>query len=218
MRTTGSNQKKTLSAIRSASLDLIFKRGFESASLRTLSRKVGIHVGSLYNYFDTKEDLLVFIIQNSLEDRLGELNARLAEIDDDPQTALRVFVELSLRCHTYRRREMIIGTRDMHNLSSQNLKAVVALRDEYDTRLTEIVQAGQRAGVFKVADARIATFAIIGMLSGVSNWFRSNGRLSYEELLEMYLDYAFAIVGGRRPQGGDRTSEAPERHDAGSPE
>jgi AcrR family transcriptional regulator len=196
MRTAGSNRAATSEAIRAASLDLIYKNGFEAASLRELARKVGVQVGSLYNYFKTKDDLLVFIIKTTFEQRLELLESSLEGVRN-PREALSAFVRLSVRFHTHNRQETVVGNRELGRLSKPTLKAVVALRDQYDGRLTEIILSGIESGDFDVPDPRIATFAIIGMVSGISNWYRSNGRLGEAELQEIYIGYALKIVGAK---------------------
>jgi hypothetical protein len=44
------------------------------------------------------------------------------------------------------------------------------------------------AGQFAVADAKIATMAVIAMLTGVNTWFRSEGRLSLAQVERIYQD------------------------------
>ncbi len=201
MRTAGSNSAGTRKAIRSASLELIFRHGFEAASLRALAKKVGIQVGSLYNYFESKEELLVYIIKNSLEERLEKLEPILDGIDD-PVEALRAFVKFNVKFLTQRKQEAVVANRDLLLLSPKNLKEVVALRDRYDGLLTGIIEAGVKKGVFTVADVRVATFAIIGMFSGIAGWYRPSGRLSPTQLEDTYADYALSILGaGPASQG-----------------
>ena len=45
-----------------------------------------------------------------------------------------------------------------------------------------------RAGVFDLADTKIATLAVIAMLTGVTTWYRSAGRLSVAEVEQIYWD------------------------------
>ena len=55
------------------------------------------------------------------------------------------------------------------------------------------------AGRFNVADRKIATLAIIAMLTGVSTWFRTGGRLSLGAVQEQYWEMVRRMVG---PEGG----------------
>lgn len=194
MRKTGPRSAPTREAIRAASLALIFKKSFAAMSLRDLAREVGIQPGSIYNYIKTKEDLLNFLIRDALERRLERIEQAVTA-SPDPVAGLRAFVGLTFDFHTREAREMVVGDGEMRSLTPAHRRAVVRLRDRYDRHLTDIIEKGREAGLFTVADARIATFAIISMISGVSRWYVEGGRLPYEALLDQYLGFAFAIVG-----------------------
>ena len=53
---------------------------------------------------------------------------------------------------------------------------------------------GAAAGVFHYADRRVATFAILAMLTGVAAWWRPDGRLSVEALVEAHQDLVLGAV------------------------
>ena len=54
--------------------------------------------------------------------------------------------------------------------------------------LETILKAGQAAGMILVPDTKLATMAIIAMLTGVNTWFREGGRLSRETVETIYWD------------------------------
>ena len=47
---------------------------------------------------------------------------------------------------------------------------------------------GVADGSFDIPDTRIATLAVIAMLTGVNTWFREGGRLSLDEVEQVYWD------------------------------
>jgi len=49
-------------------LDLFANKGFHSTSIQDIAEKAGISKGLLYNYFDSKEDLIRIIIAKGLDD------------------------------------------------------------------------------------------------------------------------------------------------------
>ena len=77
---------------------------------------------------------------------------------------------------------------ELRNLSPQNFARIEALRRRYEDRLEHILRDGVARGVFKVDDTKIATLAIIAMLTGVNTWFRAGGRLSLEQITAQYWD------------------------------
>lgn len=183
-------------AIRAASIELFFKNGFGAASVRDLARKVGLQVGSLYNYFDNKEDLLVSIIRTTYQTRLARLETSLEDVAD-PDLAINEFVRLGVKQHTQYMQETVIGDRELMHLAKKDLKEVIALRDRYDNKLTEIIAAGVESGAFVVDDARIITFAIMGMITRISSWYRPKGRLSQATIQELFVDYVRRLLGAK---------------------
>ena len=77
---------------------------------------------------------------------------------------------------------------ELRNLSPQNFEEIEALRRRYETVLEDILRAGLEANEFQVADTKITTLAIIAMLTGVSSWFRSKGRLSIADIKNQYWE------------------------------
>ncbi|MFT5637673.1 MAG: hypothetical protein ACI861_000488, partial [Paracoccaceae bacterium] len=66
---------------------------------------------------------------------------------------------------------------------------------DYEDRLEIILRTGQEAGVFSVADNKLATLALIAMLTGVNTWYRQGGRLSREKIETIYWDLVRKSVG-----------------------
>ena len=62
------------------------------------------------------------------------------------------------------------------------------LRRTYEDQLETILKLGMSDGVFAVPDTKIATLAVIAMLTGVNTWYRSGGRLSLDQVEEIYWD------------------------------
>jgi len=77
---------------------------------------------------------------------------------------------------------------ELRNLSEANFVAVEQLRRQYEDALEDILRAGQRAGVFAVPDTRVTTMALIGLLTGLSHWYRTDGRLDMETIETLYWE------------------------------
>jgi AcrR family transcriptional regulator len=60
------NKDKTRRAILAAALDIFAVKGFHQATTRAISRRAGIAEGTLFNYFETKEDLALYFLQQEL--------------------------------------------------------------------------------------------------------------------------------------------------------
>ena len=192
-RTAGSDGTRTAEAIRHAAIDLIAARGFEAMTLRELAERVGIQPGSLYRYFPSKAQLLVDLQVEHLEFLLQHWEAE-QPANADPEARLRAFVAFHIRSHTLRRREAFVANMELRSLSPADYRRVVGLRRRYENALTDILRAGMAERRFHVPDARIATFAVLAMLTGVGSWYRENGRVGKRELIDIYTRMVMQCV------------------------
>lgn len=195
-RTTGSDGTRTDEAIRHAAVDLIAAHGFEAMTMRQLANRVGVQPGSIYRYYPSKGQLLVELLVEHLEFLLARWDTE-QPADTDPQVRLRAFVAFHVRSHTLRRREAFVANMELRSLAPADYRRVVALRRRYEDVLTAILQAGIDAGCFRLPDARVATFAVLAMLTGVGSWYRESGRLGKRELIDVHTQMVMQCVGAK---------------------
>lgn len=193
-RTTGSDGARTEEAIREAAIELIAARGFEATTLREIAERVGVQPGTLYRYFPSKAKLLVSLLVEHLEFLLASWAVQRPDTDD-PVVRLRTFVDFHIRSHTLRRREVFVANMELRSLAPADRARVVALRRRYEDQLTDILRDGIARGIFNLPDARVATFAILAMLTGVGSWYRDSGRLGKRELIDLYTGLTLQCAG-----------------------
>src|SRR5882757_9245614 len=77
------NKEKTKQAILAAALKLFAEKGFYHTGTRAISRKAGIAEGTLFNYFETKEDLALYFFEREMDEGIEwfEGNPRLQRAD-----------------------------------------------------------------------------------------------------------------------------------------
>ncbi len=87
---------------------------------------------------------------------------------------------------------------ELRNLEPDNFAVIEGLRRRYEDGLEDILRAGADAGgAFTVPDTKLATWAVIAMLTGgVNTWYREGGRLSPERIEAIYWDMVRRSVGG----------------------
>lgn len=185
-RTTGSHSDITGPRIRSAALKLFAQHGFAAVSMRQIAREVGVQAGALYNYTPDKQSLLFDLMKN----HMSELMAAKADLPKPktPLERLEEFTRLHIGFHSERPEEVFIAYMELRSLSPENFGIVEGLRSQYENELESILRDGMAAGEFSVSDPKIATLAVIAMLTGVNTWFREGGRLSLPEVEQIYWD------------------------------
>jgi AcrR family transcriptional regulator len=191
-RTTGSHSDITGPRVRAAALRLFARHGFAAVSMRQIAMEVGVQVGALYNYTPDKQTLLFELMRDHM---IELLRAAVTFPRDMPLVDLENFVRFHIAFHHHRPDAVFIAYMELRNLEPDNFAEIEALRGQYEAVLERILEAGR----FNVADRKIATLAIIAMLTGVSTWFRTGGRLSLGAVQEQYWEMVRRMVG---PEGG----------------
>ena len=185
-RTQGSHSELTGPRIRKAALGLFARYGYAAVSMRQIAGEVGVQVGALYNYTPDKQSLLFRLMRDHMQDLLSAYDD-LTQFED-PQDALRQFVGFHIRFHLQRPDEVFIAYMELRNLIPGNFTEIEALRRQYENSLESILRNGHQTAQFAVTDTKIATLAVIAMLNGVITWYRSGGRLSLDEVEQVYWD------------------------------
>lgn len=210
-RTVGSNGARTAEAIRQAGVKLIYRHGYEAMSLRQLAAEVGLQSGSLYKYFDNKQSLLFDIVREHMVDLLSKAEADLKGVDD-PMERLRTFCAFHLRYHMTRMAHVFIANMEIRSLDDDHRALAVNLRRRYEDLLEDTLREGAQAGVFRLSEPKVATYAIISMLTGICMWYRPGGRLSQDELVEIYTGLVVDGVTGDPAKDPTTLEQRARRH------
>lgn len=197
MATTSAGEE-TEKAIRAAAVRVIAKNGFQAASLREIAEEVGIRAPSLYNYIKSKEKLLFELLKVPLQDMIAEYQARTEGLTD-PGERLQIFTQVHLNFHLHSRLEVFIGNMELRSLSAPHYRTITALREKYAQLLQSIVEDGVAQGVFTAPQPRVVTLVMLGMLSGVCNWYSPAGEMSAEDMMQLHVKLAFRALGAKPP-------------------
>lgn len=196
-RKQGSHADITGPRLRAAALRLFARHGFAAVSMRQIAAEIGVQAGALYLYTPDKEALLFDLMRDHLVDLLADWQPQ----DAPPETQLESFVRHHIRYHLDRPDLVFIAYMELRNLTPDHFRIIETLRRDYENQLEAILKRGQAVGVFDVADTKLATMALIAMLTGVTTWYREGGRLDRAAIEALYWDMAQKAV-ARAGAGG----------------
>lgn len=185
-RKQGSHAGITGPKVQDAALRLIARDGYAAVSMRQIAAEVGVQAGALYNYTPDKQSLLFDLMQRHMAELDAALNA--AALRGGPLSLLEGFTRFHIRFHLPRRDAVFVSYMELRNLSPENFVRIEAMRRGYENRLEAILQAGVASGEFEIADLRVATLGLIALLTGITNWYRPDGRLSVAQVEALYWD------------------------------
>lgn len=192
-RKTGSHSEITGPRIRAVAERLFARHGYAAVSMRQIAAEVGVQAGALYLYTADKQSLLADMMRDHLEGLLTALAALPSP--GDPRARLEQFARFHVGYHIARPDAVFIAYMELRNLEPAQFAAIEALRRRYEDALETILRDGRAAGVFAIPDTKLATLALIAMLTGVTNWYREGGRLGRAEVEAIYADMALKAVG-----------------------
>ena len=194
-RSVGEN---TADGIRQVAMDLFYKQGFQATTLRHIASRVGIQVGSLYNHIESKGDLLFEIMETVMRDLLED--QRQVTPTPDVVERMRLLVYHHVKFHGERAEEVFIGNSELRSLSRAQRARIVGLRHDYEQVFQNELEDGIRQGKFLPVDVQITAYGIIAMTTWVSAWYSPRGRLSLEDIAEIYT--AMVLRGIWNPAAG----------------
>lgn len=181
--------------MRAAALGLFARHGFAAVSMRRIASEVGVQAGALYNYTPDKQSLLFDLMRSHMEELL---DAMPAPFGAGPVARLEAFVRFHIAFHHARPDAVFIAYMELRNLDPANFAVIEGLRHRYETALETILTDGVAQGVFEVADSKVATLAVIAMLTGITTWFRPGGRLDLEAVQDQYWHMVRRMVASPR--------------------
>lgn len=84
------------------------------------------------------------------------------------------------------------------NLTKKHQREIIEKRDEYDATLRHVIQRGIDTGIFEPTDIKMASFAIASLIARARVWYKSNGPMSIDDIIDSL--YGFALKGlGYKP-------------------
>ena len=178
-----------------AALEAFYEHGYHGTTTRDLARRSGLSVPGVYHYYPSKQDILVELMMVIIDELLTRSGQALETAAPDARSQFDALVESLLRFHMYRRTGAIVSTGELRSLEAGNRERYVAKRDEQQRMLDQVILAGVRDGDFSTPYPKDASRAIASLCVGVASWYRPDGSLPVEALLDRYQAIARSIVG-----------------------
>lgn len=184
-----------LPRILNAALHAFAEHGYHGTTTRELAERSGLSVPGIYHHYRSKQDILVDLMMVVIDELIERSRLAISSASPEPRPQFDVLVESLLRFHMFRQLGAMVSTSELRSLEPGNREKYVARRDEQQRMLDKIILAGVSTGEFDTPYPADASRAVASMCVGVASWYRADGRLSVDILLQRYLTIAEAIVG-----------------------
>jgi AcrR family transcriptional regulator len=182
-----------LERVQRAGVSLFATKGFAATGIRELGSAAGINSATLYHYVGSKEDLLVSIMRSCLQE-LIDAGTTALRASSEPVVQLAGLVSCHVGLTAVNQLTARVAEYEMRALSEINRHSLQAMRDEYEALFTQVLERGQRVGVFYTDDPTMARLAIMEMGTGVAHWYRPGGRLNLATVQRFFVEMACKIL------------------------
>jgi len=146
------------------------REGYHAATVEAIAREAEFGIGTIYNFFQSKEDLYTRVVEKIAQDFMGHFEHQVLS-REDPEEAIAALIELRLTHFEEHRRffrvffETVPGSRlDPARALPDNC---AGLYDRYTEEVTRIFQRGISKQLFDETDP----FYLALCLDGVINAF-----------------------------------------------
>ena len=173
---------------------LLYERGYDAITLADIAEAAGMARTSMYNYYPSKEALLVAYTDDEMARFVDELRVELHRASD-PIERLRVFVRRQLEYFSTHHLPPGSALRDV--LSDDAFRRIYEHARTLDDILRDILAAGAADGSFHQSTAEDAETVplVIACLSGRRTAAGTNGDL--DESIEATARFVLRAVGAR---------------------
>ncbi len=172
--------------ILSAGAKLISRKSFYGSSFQDIADAVGLHKSTLFHYFRNKEELLLEILKEGIDEASINLKKIIAEKELEPQKKLEKAILSHLTGLVKHRNNVNIYLNDFRSLSKKKQVVYLRKRKEYEKDIESIVVEMKKKGYFNGLDTRIVTFGLLGMLNWVVKWYKNKGPWHIEEVANVF--------------------------------
>lgn len=147
-----------------AALEVFAEKGFAAARLDEIARRAGVSKGTLYLYFEDKEDLFRAVVRDAIAPNVAAITSAISAMDAPFADVVRMFLagfaEREARLPIGAVAKMVIG-------ESRNFPELARVwHDEVASKaiggLAAFVKGAQERGEVRAGDPRLYAFSLMG--------------------------------------------------------
>ncbi|GIK82692.1 MAG: TetR family transcriptional regulator [Alphaproteobacteria bacterium] len=168
---------------------LFATKGFDATSMREIASRTGVLAGSLYYYFESKEELFVEVHTEGMKVLTEAVDSAIAGLDD-PWDQLEAAAAAHCRALVESREMLVLVVPTLPAGLAPYRSQLIRQRDEYERKFGRIID---RLNLHPSIDRDVMRLHILGALNWVQVWYRPGSRLSITEVAKQ-------IIGLLRPE------------------
>jgi len=185
---TKEEQEKRRHEIHHKVVSIFLKKGFQETSMNEIAQAAAVGKSTLYDYFKTKDEILIYFFENQLNDMTEEAQ-RIALQNLSADKRLRQVMEAYIENLQANKSLFLKLTQEAQRLKVESQKQIQKKRHAYQDLICALIDEGIREGVFREVNSLLAARLLIGSMSPIIFGPRTTG--THQEILQETLDIFF---------------------------
>lgn len=177
---------------------LFQQKGYDATSMNDVAAALEFSKGGLYHHFQSKDEILFQIMDHALditEQRVVNPVREIADPEQRLRTLIRLHIEVVLSA---RDREITVMLHENHQLPAALQRRINVRKKKYVEFVEQLiaeVQSARDAG--GRVSPRAATFAMVGMINWLYQWYKPEGQLQASQLADQFTELLFGGIFAR---------------------
>ncbi len=190
MGTTGA-AGDTFEQILEAAKELFYEKGYENATTREITDRAGITKAAMYYHFENKQEILYTICLQAADELIGNMRRAIAasrgrggDLRDRLKRILLSYANTYLKNKIFNK----ILLHDIEYLDEDRKRVILDKEKENVHQLRGFLEGLMERGELRPVNATVMTFSLISTLHWLFFWFREDGPLSLEQVIDEIVD------------------------------
>ena len=172
---------------------LFQQRGYHATSMNDVASALKLSKGGLYHHFQSKDEILFNLMDHAMDltqERVINPVRDISDAEGRLRALIRRHIEVVL---SVRDREITVMLHENHPLPPSLRRRINARKKDYVHFVENLIAEVQRARQSsRSVSPRAAAFALLGMINWLYQWYRPEGTLQQEHLVQQYTEIFFA--------------------------
>ncbi len=171
--------------------EIFHAQGFDATSMSNIAAAVDLTKAGLYYYIESKEDLLYAIMNYAME-KLETMVIEPSRACEDPEERLKSIIARHARLLTEgdKNKSITILTDEIEGLKPKHRKQILDRKRVYMDFVRDTLEALRAAGKLRDVNSTVATFSLFGTLLWLPRWYRPEGTLNHEQIVQEIISIA----------------------------
>ena len=187
----GDDAQQRYQAILESAARVICARGYDGASMQEIAEAYGMTKAGLYHHIETKEKLLLAIMNYGMDLFEKQVISQVIDIAD-PLERLKACMVKNIKLVTSgSSKEVTIILHEHNTLTGHARKEINARKKKYVRFLEAGITEGIKRGQIRRVNPTLAAFSFLGTVLWTYKWFRHDGELSEDQVANGMVDLFF---------------------------